>query len=352
MSRREEFFSTILRKGGTKIPFYLKLCESLKQEYRTRIGVEDLDDYFGIPFRVIHPHATKNPVDYKAFAKYSEEPDFIDDLGVGHIRGSVHHFTKFVHPMEHFETPEQVWEFPLPDLFSDYRWVGFSEKVNALKEQDYITISGNIDVYEPAWYLRGMDNLLMDMVADPDMAASCLDRMAGFKNEYARKLAEVGIDVIIYGDDVGAEHSMIMSPELWREWLKPRLKKSIESAKSVNPDVLVYYHSDGYILPIIDDLIEIGVDILNPIQPECMDPVEIKEKFGSRVSFWGTIGTQTTMPFGTPEDVRAAVKEMAEKVGKGGGLVLAPTHLLEPEVPIENIDEFVRASKEYGGWNF
>ena len=102
----------------------------------------------------------------------------------------------------------------------------------------------------------------------------------------------------------------------------------------VNPKVLCYYHSDGDVREIIEDLIEIGVDILNPVQPECMDPIAVKEQYGLQVSFWGTIGTQTTMPFGTPEEVRNKTLEMKEKVGKGGGLVLAPTHLLEPEVPL------------------
>ena len=136
-----------------------------------------------------------------------------------------------------------------------------------------------------------------------------------------------------------------MDKELWRKWLKPRLKRGIDSAKSINPDVLCYYHSDGDISDIIEDLIEIGVDILNPIQPECMDPVAVKERYGSRVNLWGTIGTQTTMPFGTPKEVRREVRRMIEDAGRDGGLVIAPTHVLEPEVPFENIEAYVEAVK-------
>ena len=107
-------------------------------------------------------------------------------------------------------------------------------------------------------------------------------------------------------------------------------------------------HSDGVIDPIIPELIEIGVDILNPVQPECMDPVQLKREYGNELAFWGTIGTQTTMPFGTPEEVKAVVKERIETVGQGGGLLLAPTHVIEPDVPWENVVAFFEAVEEYG----
>ena len=126
------------------------------------------------------------------------------------------------------------------------------------------------------------------------------------------------------------------------------MAKVIRVAKKIKPEVLVYYHSDGFIEPVIPDLIEIGVDVLNPVQPECMNPVKLKKEYGNRLSFWGTIGTQTTMPFGTPDEVREVVKHMIETVGRGGGLLIAPTHVLEPDVPWENILAFVESVNDYG----
>lgn len=110
---------------------------------------------------------------------------------------------------------------------------------------------------------------------------------------------------------------------------------------------MIFYHGDGNLQKIIPDLIEIGVEILNPIQPECMNPVEIKKKYGDRLSFWGTLGTQSTMPFGTSGEVREYCKRMIEMIGKGGGLILAPTHLLEPEVPWDNVQAFIDTVREY-----
>ena len=179
------------------------------------------------------------------------------------------------------------------------------------------------------------------------MAEACLNRMAELKIKAAARFAAVGVDVILFGDDAGTERGMMIAPETWREWLKRRLAKAIRAAKEANPDVLVYYHSDGDIRLIIDELIECGIDILNPIQPECMDPAEIYSRYKDRISFWGCIGTQTTMPFGTPDDVRNKVRQLLDLCRENGRLVLAPTHLLEPEVPLENIDAFVSEVKSF-----
>jgi uroporphyrinogen decarboxylase len=118
--------------------------------------------------------------------------------------------------------------------------------------------------------------------------------------------------------------------------------------KSIHPETRIHYHSDGNIFDIVGDLIDAGVDILNPLQPECLDVDEVHRRYGGRVTFDGAIGTQSTMPFGTPDDVRARVKEVIDKYGRNGGLMIAPTHVLEPEVPLENIDAFFDACREYG----
>lgn len=142
-----------------------------------------------------------------------------------------------------------------------------------------------------------------------------------------------------------------MSLPMWRRWLKPRLARVIAAAKRVRPDVLINYHSDGNMGAVIPELIEIGVDILNPVQPECLDPIELKRSYGERLSFWGTIGIQHTLPFGTPQEVREEVRTRIETVGAGGGLLIGPTHIVEPEVPLENIVAMVEAVKEYGAYD-
>jgi uroporphyrinogen decarboxylase len=190
----------------------------------------------------------------------------------------------------------------------------------------------------------------MDMISDPEMTAAIMDRVVSILRNTVRQYVRAGVDVIIWGEDVGMQDAMLISPALWRKWVKPRYASMIDAAKEINPDVIIWYHSDGRIEPIIPDLIEIGVQVLNPVQPEAMDPAHIKSLHGDKLAFWGTVSIQQTMPFGSPEDVRAEVKQRIETVGRGGGFVLAPSHVLEPEVPWENVLAFVQAAREYGSY--
>ncbi len=129
---------------------------------------------------------------------------------------------------------------------------------------------------------------------------------------------------------------MLISPRTWRRFFKPRMAHFIASLKAINPQVKVAYHSDGNILPIIPDLIEIGLDVLNPIQPACMEPARLKGEFGDRLCFWGSMDEQHTLPFGSPEDVKREVLDRLETLGRGGGLILGPTHHVQLDTPLEN----------------
>jgi uroporphyrinogen decarboxylase len=122
----------------------------------------------------------------------------------------------------------------------------------------------------------------------------------------------------------------------------------IRAAKEVKPSILVFYHSDGNVWDAIPDLIEAGIDVLNPVQPECMDPAQVKNEFGDRLSFFGTISVQRTMPFGTPDDIRTEVRTRMETIGRNGGLLLSPSHVLQPDTPWENIVAFFEAIEECG----
>lgn len=348
MNERENLLKAIRRENPDHIPYSITLCDSLINTFKEKTGSNDYMEYFNLPYRYVGPGESKKSIDYMKYYKNLPKGTFLDGWGVARVPGSVAHFTKMIHPMMEFTTPEEVREYPFPDLLDDYRWQGFEKKVQKIQEMGLAAVYFAIHIFEYAWYLRGLENLLMDMMTDEDMASACLDKMTDIQCKLAQRLARGGVDIIIYGDDVGAQHSMMINPELWRNWLKPTMKKAINAAKSIKPDLIAVYHSDGVIYEIIPDLIEIGVDVLNPVQPECMNPILINKLYGDKLSFWGTIGTQTTMPFGNPGDVEAAVKLMAEEVGKGGGLVIAPTHLLEPEVPWENIEVFIEAVQKYG----
>jgi len=232
-------------------------------------------------------------------------------------------------------------------------------------------------IFEAAWLLRGMENLLMDMAINKDYVHELFERLTEYSLTAGGELISAGtnptmggripmrgrqpslpwpepnvryhgIDVLWLGDDFGTQKAMLISPQMWREFIKPRYARLIEAFKAQNPDLKIAYHCDGYFEPIIPELIEIGLDVLNPVQPLAMDPAEIKRKYGDNLSFWGTVDTQHTFPFGSPQDVEDEVRERLRTVAPDGGLILCSSHRIQPDVPLENIRAFYRAAREYG----
>jgi len=205
-------------------------------------------------------------------------------------------------------------------------------------------------IFETAWALRGYEQMLMDFVENPDLAEHILNIPYQYHLTAAKQLVEMGVDMLWTGDDVGMQTGMLISPKTWRKFLKPRMANFIASLKAINPQVKVAYHSDGNISAIIPDLIEIGLDVLNPIQPACMNPAELKQKYGDRLCFWGSMDEQYTLPFGKPEDVRAEVLTRLKTLGKNGGLILGPTHHVQLDTPMENFWAMVNTITQTPYW--
>ena len=353
MSPRERVLAAMGRRRPDRVPKDLSLSPALWEELRRR-GGESAADYFRLEPRYVGISPTRNPRDFSNYLADVPGVDHHDEWGVGSIPAGFHHFDRMVHPLRNATSPRNIAAYPWPDVLAPYRWRGMFDDVHAWQKRGFPVCAGPPgacagSLYETCWYLRGQEQLLIDFFDNPDLATALLDAVNNTMIECARWQAQAGIDILRLGDDVGSQRAMLMSPAMWRRWLKPRLARLIRAAKEVKPDLLVFFHSDGNIEPIIEDLIEVGVDILNPVQPECMDPAALKRQYGDQLAFWGTIGTQSTMPHGTPDEVRRVVKERIETVGPEG-LLLAPTHVLEPDVPWENIEAFIEAVEEYGNF--
>lgn len=248
-------------------------------------------------------------------------------FGVGHYTEITHHPLADDSALAGYRPPDPT----RPELYLDSEWM-----IREFRDEYWIVGATVTTIFETAWALRGLEQMMVDMVTDPDLANAILDIPYNYHLTAAKKLVELGVDMVWTGDDVGAQRSMLISPETWRAYLKPRMANFIAELKAINPAVKVAYHSDGVIFPIIPELIEIGLDVLNPIQPACMDPARIKREFGDRLCFWGSIDEQHTLPFGSPADVRTEVLERLRTLGKSGGLILAPSHHVQLDTPLEN----------------
>jgi uroporphyrinogen-III decarboxylase len=185
--------------------------------------------------------------------------------------------------------------------------------------------------------------MLLDLAGDPGLCDAIFEIPFRYHLAAARRLVEMGVDMIWAGDDVGTQRGMMISPLTWRRFLKPRMAEFISALKNINPEVKVAYHSDGNIERIIPELIEIGLDVLNPVQPAAMDPVKLKLQYGDKLCFWGSIDEQHTLPFGTPDEVRKQVAERLQTLGHDGGLIIGPTHHVQLDTPLENFWAMVDA---------
>jgi uroporphyrinogen decarboxylase len=195
-------------------------------------------------------------------------------------------------------------------------------------------------IFETAYRLRGLDNLLEDLASRPDFAEALLDRITDNAARNVAALASAGADILFLGDDIGMPTSMLISPALWRRWFRPRLARVIQAGRAVAPGIPIAYHTDGWCLPVIGDLLDIGVGILNPVQPDCMNPNDLRERFGRRLTLWGTVGSAALMAYGRPQTVYEEVRRRVVELGPGGGLILAPAYDLEDNVPLANVEAF------------
>jgi uroporphyrinogen decarboxylase len=257
-----------------------------------------------------------------------------------------------VNPLERAHTLDDLERFPFPDVSGPYMVDGLARQVDSIHAQG-LAAGGNTphlggELFEAAWRLRGLENFLLDLVSRKEMAHFLLDRLAELARRNAGALARAGVDVLALDDDIGMPGTMMISPALWREFFRPRLAGIVEAARAVKPDLRVIYHSDGHFEPILDDLVEIGIQGINPLQPEHMDAVRIRRRFGPRLALWGTVGRQTTFAFASPAEIRREVRERIETLGPAG-LVLCPAYDIdEPDIPWGNIAAFLEAGAEWG----
>lgn len=251
-------------------------------------------------------------------------------------------------PLGNVSTEAEIRDFTIPSPDAPGRWTAAKRYIHGHK--DTFAIFGFLPqvMFESSWNLVGFEKYLMDFFSKEPYVIALLDRLLEFATACGTQLVEMGVDVLWVGDDVGAQDNMLISPDLWREILKPRMKWFFETMKSLNPDLKIIYHSCGAIRPIIPELIEIGLDILNPLQPLArdMDIAELKTEFGKDLALCGGIDVQEVLPTGTTAEVKAHVLDRVRKASEGGGYIASPAHVIQPDTPIENVLAYFEAVKE------
>jgi uroporphyrinogen decarboxylase len=357
---RERFLKTLRFEEGDRIPTFTTLTPQVAQKLGDVLHLPlELEDSF-LSTRISHTqillHLGNDAVAIgpgrgtHGATKVQEDGTCIDEFGLVYQRiGFYDEVIK--RPLAEAETPEDILRYPLPSAFDPQRWVKAASQVEKYAPQYAIIGDLEATIFELSWNLVGMEKFLVDLVLEQPYVFTLLDRIL---EEYAlpcgQKMIDLGIDILWAGDDFGTQKGMLIAPEVFRKHFKPRYQYLFQTWKRSNPDLYIAYHSCGSVAPIIPDLWEIGLDILNPIQPQAreMDLAKLKKEWYGKLVLFGGVDEQTVLPFGSSRDVKEEVKRRIHAAGKGGGYIIAPSHNIQPDTPIENILAYFEAIREFG----
>ena len=333
MQRKDVIIDAINHRQPAYVPWNIELTEDFAEKVKKERGCADPESYF-------ENHMLRRK--YKNNQKMDSGLE-LDLFGV-----------TWEHAKDGGDVGNIV-EFPLlkGDL-KDYRFPEVNEtfarevvqKLLDDREGRFRMFSITMGYFERLWSLFSMEEALVNMITEEEMVLEILSKV----EEHHHRLLDIvleydEIESIYFGDDWGQQRGLIMGPELWRKLIKPGVKRIFEHAKSKNKYIVL--HSCGDLRDIMGDLIEMGVDVYNTVQPEIYDLDFLKKEYGKDLTFYGGISTQQFMPFATPEDVKVKTREIIEKLAKGGGYILSPTHAVTPDIPVENVEAMIETAKEY-----
>jgi len=278
----------------------------------------------------------------------NDEPEYVDSYGIKwkNIKNATGHYTEvYDHPLRHSDDLETVM---MPDANKDYKVLNaVKEGVEKYGKDKWIVGSCQCSIFEAAWYMRGIDRFLMDMVLDEDFTEGLLDAVMSYPLQMGLNFIDAGVDMVWLGDDIATQMNLMFSPEMYRKYLKPRYAAILGEFKKRNPKIKLCYHSCGNVEGLIPDLIDVGFDVLNPIQPSAMEVAHIKKTYGDKITLFGGMDIQQILPFGTVKEVKNEVKRIMDICAPGGGFILSPAHHIQSDTSIENVEAFYDAWREY-----
>ena len=359
MDSRERTFAALNHQQPDRPPLYVSLTPQL---------AEKLSEAAGIPYeppvdamesaRISHNQLlTHLGVDILCAAATTSPGGHTVELPDGRMKnewgmitrnaGLYDEFDEF--PLAHAATKEDILNYPFPDHRIEGRYDNAREILNTYGHSH--AIIGNVETmfFEISWYLTGLEKLMIDLITEAEYLPVLFDTIMEQIIISGKKLIGMGVDFLWCGDDFGGQQGMLIDPELWRKLIKPRIRYMFEEFRKVRPDLKIAWHSCGSILPIIPDFIEVGLNILNPIQPKAkgMDPEFLKKTYGKDLVFFGGIDVQELLPFCTPQMIKDEVKRRMDILGKDGGYIVAPAHNIQADTPVKNVMAFFDAVLNY-----
>jgi len=347
------------------VPLHFDLCRSLLEDFGRKLGipVEYTTSYYEDVTYRISANALRTAMGSDCVvvggslpAGYShlETADgcIVNEFGMVMRQGPLY-MEVIEAPLADVSSVDEVRRFPMPDPLAEGRFDGAQADIVRFKDDYFIIGDLELTMFEMAWHMTGMEQAMLAMSLGEPYFELLLDRVKTFSIGVGKRLVELGVDAVWTGDDFGSQHGMLISPTMWRDIFKPRYAELFAELRAANPELLICYHSDGAVAPILDDLVEIGMNVFNPVQPNVPghDPRTLKAQRGDRLSFWGAIDQQHLLPYGTPEEIERDVAEKIAALGPGGGYLCAPAHIIQADTSTENVEAFIQAVQTHGAYS-
>lgn len=329
---------------GKKLDIPVKYTENLYEDVTYRISANELRTAMGSDVVITGASVSDD-------FTICKEPDgtWLNEYRMRMRQGDI--YVDIVdHPLKFAESVADIHAYSFPDPDANERFDDAGELVK--KFHDNYLVFGDIEVsvYALARQLVGMQKLLTDMITGAEYVNALFEACAEFQSEIGLKLIDKGIDAIWFGDDFGTQNGLIMSPDTFRSLLKPHYKRMIDRFKSASKKIIPIIHSDGAVRELLYDFHEIGFEVFNPVQPGVPGhhPLDLKKRFGNIFSFWGGIDQQYLLPKGTDEELERDIIEKISILGKNGGYMIAPAHIIQNDVSPERVLKFIELCIEHG----
>lgn len=351
MTRLEQFLRYLRRETAEGIPFDIGFHPNAEKAFAARLGGQSERAYFGCVTRDVRPDFLAAKQIGDAARWYPDgipEKAFVDEWGICtqiSKSGLVH----VIPPMSEFESAEQFADYPFPNYQNPACYAKMREQVAEIKASGLVAVAkAERLIFAMGRDLRGYENHLMDYCINEELNEALLDRILECQKELVRGMAATGADILWLSSDVASQDNVFLRPEVYHRTVAWRMAELYRAAKEVNPALLCAYHCCGNVVPIMEDILQFGVDILNPIQPESLNLREFKQNYGDKLVLWGGVSVQHVLPFGTTKEVRAAVRDVCAVLGTGGGFVVSPCNEVTEDIPWENLEAFADEAQRFG----
>lgn len=324
MSRKERVRAAIQHRQPEMVPWQISFTQPARKKLTDLWGPADLDERLG-------NHLSWRRTGLSGYWDPTRPDRWVDEFSVVWNRT----VDKDIgNPEDYVLQRVALDDYRWPDPHDPSRYAGFPDFIKSHSDS-FLIFGIDFSLFERAWTLRGMEQLMVDMIDQPEYVEELLERILAYNLALIDEACAHDFDGIYTGDDWGQQQGLLMGPVLWRRFVKPVLRRMYGRVKEHGKFVLI--HSCGDIEEIIPDLIEVGVDVLNPFQPEVMDVRRMKREYGKDLSFWGGVSIQHTLPYGSPEQVKEEVCGLMRDIGAGGGYIIAPAHDMPGDIPVENM---------------